>query len=216
VIDEVFSDDGNNIKLDLMQDALAQYDEHEEVPEPHPSKLPVNLAMARLNIQHQSFEDWLRQKGRTFLDAHRQDVFEYYEHLRNEGQFDQLLDRATDEVFFLLFQNRNVLLIFSDMMAAELQRTADQPINDAENVREVQSAGRSAALLFLDGRSAPSISGIGGCAFFCHQDLTGVISVGSVDNYDHVVPLGRGGLNDVRTFSCYASRVTRKSEWASP
>ena len=92
VIDIVMTDIGNNIKLDLLQDALAcsenSADASEDELDPHPSKLPVNLAMECLNIKHDSFEDWLRQKGSTFLDARKQDVFDYYDYLRIEGQFD--------------------------------------------------------------------------------------------------------------------------------
>lgn len=31
----------------------------------------------------------------------------------------------------------------------------------------------------------------------CHRDLSGTLNIGNSGNYDHIVPLEKGGLNDV-------------------
>jgi 5-methylcytosine-specific restriction endonuclease McrA len=215
VIDNVISEDGDHIKLDLLQDELAQSQDPDAL-DPHPSKLPVNLAMERLDIQHQPFHGWLQQNGRTFLDARKQDVFDYYDHLRNEGQFHQLLDRATAEVFFLLFQNRDVLLLFNDMISAEVLRTANQVIDDPEASARFARPGVLRRVPIPSWtRRAVYFRDRGFCVF-CQQDLSGVVSIGSAENYDHVVPLGRGGLNDVTNLQLLCVACNSKKRMGEP
>jgi len=221
VIDIVITDIGDNLKLDLLQDALACFensadtseDEHEL--DPHPSKLPVNLAMEHLGIKHDSFEDWLRQTGSTFLEARKQDVFDYYDYLRAAGQFDQLLDRATAEVFFLLFQNRDVLLLFNVMMAAEVQRRATEGITNSAAAFFARDGVLRRVAIPKWARRAVYFRDRGFCVF-CHQDLTGIVNIGASENYDHVVALGRGGLNDVTNLQLLCSACNSKKRMGEP
>jgi hypothetical protein len=219
VIDIVMTDIGDNIKLDLLQDALAcsenSADASEEL-DPHPSKLPVNLAMERLNIKHDSFEDWLQQRGSTFLDARKQDVWDYYDDLRTAGQFDQLLDRAMAEVFFLLFQNRGVLLLFNNMMAAEMQRRAEEAIADPEVAARFAKRGVLRRVAIPKWAQRAVYFRDRGFCVFCHQDLTGIVNIGAAENYDHVVPLGRGGLNDVTNLQLLCSVCNSKKHMGEP
>jgi hypothetical protein len=215
VIDDVISDDVNAVKLDVLQDDFANFQNTPDALHPHPPKLPVNLAMDRLGIQHQTFDGWLQENGRTFLDARDEDMAEYYDHLREEGQFDQLLDQATAEVFFVLFQNRNVLLLFNDMMAAEVRRSADGPTEEPTS----SVFARPGVL-----RRAPIPKWVQRAVFYrdrglcilCHQDLTGLLSIWSEENYDHIVPLAEGALNDVTNIQLLCRACNSKKRAGKP
>jgi hypothetical protein len=215
VIDNGMTDIGNNIKLDLLQDALACFENSADAS-PHPSKLPVNIAMERLNIKHDSFGDWLQQRGSTFLDARKQDVWDYHDYLRTAGQFDQLLDRATAEVFFLLFQNRGALLLFNNMMAAEMQRRAEEAIADPEVATRFAKRGVLRRVAIPKWAQRAVYFRDRGFCVFCHQDLTGMVNIGAAENYDHVVPLGRGGLNDVTNLQLLCSACNSKKRMGEP
>lgn len=111
LIDEVISED--DLHLDIRQDDVERFKSVPSALDPHPSKLPVNLAFDRYGINHETFESWLSSRGISFLEARDNDVEQYYEDLRVNGQMDDLLARATAEVFFVLFQNRHVLLLLA-------------------------------------------------------------------------------------------------------
>lgn len=106
LIDDVLSEDVLNIQLDIRQDQAERFKSIPSALDPHPSKLPINLAFGRFGINHEPFDVWLSSRGLSFPDARDDDVSQYYEDLRLEGQMDELLERATTEVFFVLFQNR--------------------------------------------------------------------------------------------------------------
>jgi hypothetical protein len=75
LIDDIMSDDVNEVKLDIRQDDLVKF---ANIPsaflfDPHPSKLPVDIALDRYGIEHQSFEDWLKEHDKIFLGADADD-----------------------------------------------------------------------------------------------------------------------------------------------
>ncbi len=215
VVNDVISDDVNGIKLDIRQDEVANFQSIPAALEPHPSKLPVNLAMDRLGIQHQSFDEWLHKNGRTFLDACDEDVTDYYDYLREEGQFDQILDQVTAEAFFVLFQNRNVLLLFNDMMASEVRTLSDGSIENVASsvfarpgvLRRVPIPNWVQRAVFYRDR---------GMCVLCHQDLSGLISIWCEENYDHIVPLAEGGLNDVTNIQLLCRACNSKKRAGEP
>lgn len=104
LVDALICDDVLNIKLDMRQDEAERFKSMPSALNAHPSKLPVNLALDRFGIQHQTFDSWLNARGIEFLDARDADVEEYYEDLRTRGQMGELLDRTTAEVFLSSFR----------------------------------------------------------------------------------------------------------------
>ena len=195
MIDSVLTDDPHNVKLDVRQDQVERYKNIPAALDPHPAKLPLNLAFERFGIDHESFEEWLASEGKTFIDAMDDDVSEYLDYLRQEGPYEDLLKRATGEVFYVLFQNRHVLMLFNDMISGQLQDSAgDEDPDYAELFARPGCLKRVAipawvqrAIFFRDR----------GVCVLCRRDLSGVLNISSEENYDHIVPLAAGGLNDV-------------------
>ncbi len=197
LIDDVLSDDVVNINLDIRQDDAERFKPYSNLLSPHPSKFPVNLAFDRFGINHEGFDVWLESRGRSFLQATDQDVEEYYDGLRLGGELDELLERATAEVFFVLFQNRQALLDFNQMMADQLTQAAryDLPASGSgDNFARPGVLRRVTIPCWV--QRAVYFRDRGMCAI-CAADLSGVLAIGSEENYDHIVPLAAGGLNDV-------------------
>lgn len=197
IINDVITEEVLNIKLDIRQDEVERFKSLPSALDPHPSKLPVNLALERFGIDHEAFDVWLNSRGLSFLDARDNDVEQYYDDLRLEGQMDELLERATAEVFFVLFQNRHALLLFNEMMAGHIGRGVGEDLSDSEVAGVFARAGvlRRVALPSWV-RRAIYFRDRGMCVM-CAADLSGVLAVGSEENYDHIVSLAAGGLNDV-------------------
>jgi hypothetical protein len=163
---------------------------------PNPMMLPINEAFRYYGIEHTSFGEWLQDAGKDFSEAEDDDVYEYYGELRLEGSFQELLDRAVDEVFYILFSNRSLLLNFNEMMSRQIGGI------DIDEVPEefVANFARSGVLFRVAipqwAKDAVYFRDRGRCVF-CRCDLSGLITIGSDKNFDHVVPLAKGGLNDV-------------------
>lgn len=211
VLDDVLSDDVSNIKLDIRQDAAERFKSNPQLLQPHPSKLPVNLALEEFGIDHQGFDSWLAARGIEFLNARNTDVESYYDELRLNGQLGQLLEKMTAEVFFVLFQNRQVLLLFNQMMADAVKLGAgDESLGPARDLfarpgvlqRVPLPAWVRRAVFFRDR----------GMCVLCATDLSGVLSIGSEENYDHMVPLAGGGLNDVSNIQLLCRRCNEAKQ----
>lgn len=216
LIDDVISEDVLNIKLDIRQDEADRFKSLPSALDPHPSKLPVNLALDRFGINHESFDVWLSSRGLSFLDARKDDVGEYYEGLRVGGQMGELLERATAEVFFVLFQNRHALLLFNEMMANQIKQGAEDDLADSELVGFFARPGvlRRVALPSWVQR-AVYFRDRGMCVM-CAGDLSGVLAIGSEENYDHIVPLAKGGLNDVSNIQLLCRPCNSKKRAGKP
>lgn len=197
IVDEVFSEDVANSNLDIRQDEAERFKSCSNLLRPHPSKFPFNLAFDRFGIRHEGFDVWLEARGRSFLEATDQDVEEYYDDLRLGGEFEELLERATAEIFFVLFQNRQTLLDFNEMMANQLARAVREGLPDSEwgdNFARPGVLRRVAIPSWV--QRAVYFRDRGMCAI-CAADLSGILAIGAEENYDHMVPLATGGLNDV-------------------
>lgn len=85
------------------------------------------------------------------------------------------------EVEYILFQNRDFLLRFNEQQAVAFKDKPRKRVYIPEWVKR--------AVLFRDK----------GCCVFCKKDLTGLYTL-LEDNdkqFDHIVPLNNGGINDV-------------------
>lgn len=196
-ISELVSDQLDKLQLDRRKAELTRFATYPRALEDlNPTSLPLNDALRYYDIEHPSFEAWLTERGKTFLDAHEDDAFDYYNDLRLEGPFDALLNKAVPEAFFVLFQNRGLLLLFNDMMAAGVADTDTDSLPDEYRMyfespgilRRVTTPSWVKRAVFYRDR---------GLCVLCQRDLSGTMIISNLAHYDHMVPLARGGLNDV-------------------
>lgn len=196
VLDDVLIDPVEDLNLKEKQETERRFSSLPDLLKPHPSKLPISEAFDYYEINHTPFSEWLAEKGSRFSEATEDDVCEYYSDLRLEGPFDSLLEKVMHEVFFILFQNRSLLMLFNEMMARQISDTSIEEI-PSELGRYFASAGKlkrfsipswvQRAIYFRDR----------GLCVLCHRDLSGIVCIGNLENFDHIVPLALGGLNDV-------------------
>jgi hypothetical protein len=216
VLDDVLSEDVVNLGLDVRQDNAERFKAFPSALNPNPSKLPVNLAFDRFGIRHESFEAWLGSRGRSFLDATDDDVAGYYEDLRVEGQFGELLERATAEVFFVLFQNRHALLLFNKMMADQMGEAAEDDAIDPEYAHFFSRPGMLRRVAVPSWVQRAVYFRDRGMCVLCTKDLSGVLAIGAEENYDHIVPLASGGLNDVTNIQLLCRDCNSKKQAGEP
>ena len=210
-IDLIVGDETTSIDLKQRKNI---YKEHQARPyafnDLTPTLFPINQAMRCYSIPHDTFEVWLKDRQKSFLQATDDDLSEYYSDLRSEEAYEQLLDRAVGEVFFLLFPNRHLLMVFNEMMANQVTSVDNLAEIPAENRVFFRRHGilKRASIPYWV-KKAVYFRYRGHCCL-CLCDLSGLRSLTETENYDHTVPLAQGGLNDVTNIQLLCKRCNHK------
>jgi hypothetical protein len=149
-------------------------------------------------------EDWLRAYDIDFLpyskfqaaipisQAKTRADYPFHQwFLNQETQFEQLWEKITEEVFYLLFGNRTFLLTFNVALTTWIRnQKVTYPsgyLNEQGTIKRVfMPRWVRDAVFFRDH----------GRCVFCHVDLSGLLSLEQLDHFDHMVPLALGGVND--------------------
>jgi hypothetical protein len=121
------------------------------------------------------------------------------------GDVEELSSKVVEEVFFHLFGNRSCLLAFNELIAKMIIREIGADDVDAEHARCFAAPGilrRSTLPAWV--KHAVFYRDRGLCAL-CQSDLSRLVTVEPDENYDHIVPLKRGGLNDVTNIQLLCS-----------
>lgn len=169
----------------------------------------VERAMQLYGLDYESFQQWLMRVSRSPADASADDARDYFSDLSWNEEYDQLMERLTGEVFFHLFLNRRFLAKFNEHIAAVV-RDLDPHDLDEETAAHFTAAGRLRRVAIPEWvRNAVFYRDRGMCVL-CHADLTGIIRIQSESNYDHIVPLANGGINDVTNIQLLCGSCNRK------
>lgn len=167
---------------------------------------PIERALNYHDIQHQSFRDWVSEQGILFDDADSDHLQEYCCELRLSGEFDDLMERMTEEVFFVMFLNRDAMRDFNVMMArvisevtlSDLEPNQEKFLRRDGVLRRVNPPMWTKKAVFFRER--------GKCAL-TRKDLSGLLNTLNKAHFDHIVPLAEGGLNDVSNLQLLADDV---------
>ena len=195
-----YAENVEGIDLGSRKRAWSNYGRFAEALErARPHVLPVEEAFEAYEIEEDSFIGLLREQGRGFGEATDDDLFDHYQQLTLGQPFEDLVRRVTDEVLHVLFSDREALMLFNLLVARRVVSETDPQDLDTEGVHYFEAPGRLRRVrpprwvqrtVFFRDR---------GRCVLCRRDLSGLISFGAenVENYDHVVPLSHGGLNDL-------------------
>jgi len=167
-------------------------------------KLWVDMALKHHGFEDESFDDYLEEKNKTIKAANLDDITEYLDELRLRGVYEELLDKIGEEVFFILFINRGLLESFNSIIS---QYISEIRLEDIDEVFEDEDPILYSKAFKEDGvlqrcnipkwaRKAVFYRDRGKCSS-CHKDLTGIINLTTNKNFDHIIPLAQGGINDV-------------------
>jgi len=156
----------------------------------------VETALKYHGLEGPSFRQWLLEAGKSLSDATEDDLHDYHLELQLAGPMEALVDQLTEEVFYLLFGNRQLLARLHYYIAGIVSRL------DLDDL-EIELEG----LLLKDGvpRRASPPEWAKRAVFFrdrgrctsCDSDLSGLVGISDAEHYDHIVPLAEGGINDV-------------------
>jgi hypothetical protein len=136
-----------------------------------------------------SYEEFYERR-KTKLDEADQVFYQWFS--SQEGQFEELWETMTFEVFQLLFANRAFLLTFNQSLSEYLRgRAVSIPRKYLNKSGRIKRDSHIPSWL----KKAVYFRDHGRCVL-CQKDLTGLISVDQALHYDHIVPLHQWGIND--------------------
>ncbi|MGW6122364.1 HNH endonuclease [Nocardia sp. NPDC055165] len=173
--------------------------------------MSVTVALRHYGIGDDSFEvppshgEMIRvdHNVSAWQESHRvaDACFEHFaEELMVSGPYEQLLDQLADEVFHTVFTNRALLYglnWIASCIVSELSAEACAQTPEVARLFRVRGEGK------LKRTSPPTWAqkavfyrDRGRCTY-CRTDLSGVYDSLSTHNFDHMIPLAVGGLNDI-------------------
>ncbi len=156
----------------------------------------VNNALKYYGIEHIDFRSWLASSGTALSDITEDTILDYHAFLRDEGPYEQLIERISEEVFFLMFMNREFLRKFNEMIAFYIASIDIDTLPLDERGFFKRNGVLKRASIPVWARRSVFYRDRGLCGS-CHRDISGLVSIHNDKHYDHIVPLARGGINDV-------------------
>jgi len=156
----------------------------------------VDLALAQYGIDHEGFRSWIKGKGIDLEDCTQENLREYHEYLEAKGIVNLLLAYMVDEIFFILFLNRELLAEFNGKIAELISLCKKDAINDDDQKYFKDDGGLNRTYIPVWATRAVFYRDRGRCSS-CQRDISGLVSINSNEHFDHIVPLATGGINDV-------------------
>lgn len=161
-------------------------------------------AFKEYNLDY-SFKDFLNDKQ----DIEYRDIENYHEDLMLSGTLEELYSRIADEVFFLMFNNREALLQFNYIVGEHMSVNVNDIEEDAirclfklnGTLRRVTIPEWVKRAVFFRDR--------GRCCL-CQKDLSGILNIHSQKNFDHIIPLAQNGLNDISNLQLLCDVCNKK------
>ena len=130
-----------------------------------------------------------------------EDIYCWYE--KSENTFSNLFEKMADEVFHILFSNRNFLLQFNELL---YNTTIDASI-PMERLTKKGTIKRINIPIWV--KKAVFHRDKGRCVY-CNTDLTNIYNTLINSNYDHMVPLDLMGVNDPCNIQLTCERCNKR------
>ena len=159
------------------------------------------------------FRHWLKEQGILLNDLTEDHLRDYHQELTLSGELETLVEHLSNEVFHVLFANRRLLSMFNEFMARSLQLFFDDIPPD-------ESGSALAAPGVLKRVNIPTwvkravFHRDRGTCSLCQKDVSGMVSAQPAQQYDHIIPLAMGGLNDVTNIQllCQTCNATKSKD----
>ncbi len=156
----------------------------------------VDRALKFHGFECEGFRLWLKDKAIENEDLTEDHLADYHNDLYLSGPLNELIDHLSNEVFHILFNNRQLLAIFNELLARTvgLHFSEDRSVS---NQHLFERPGKLKRVTIPEWAKRAVFHRDRGMCASCNKDLSGLITAQTDKHFDHMVPLAVGGLNDV-------------------
>ena len=200
VIDSITYEDINDQEIELFRSRKRQ--------------LWIEIALDHFGFTYEKFDDWISQHDKTQEELTDDEIFEYLNELKHAGTYEDLLDRMSEEIFFILFLNRQVLQNFNQMAAHQIEDVTIDSLEPEEYIYFQKDGVLKRVSIPMWVQRAVLFRDRGMCVS-CNKDLSGILSIGSIENFDHIVPLSKGGMNDITNIQLLCESCNKSKQGQS-
>lgn len=174
----------------------------------------VDRALRFHGLPCDGFREYLKEEGVQISAVNEDHLYNYHQELRLCGDIENLVERLASEVFYVLFANRKLLASFNEFMARIL-KLHFEVIPDTElgiNLKEPGVLKRVSIPTWV--KHAVFYRDRGMCSL-CQKDLSNLLSSQPDSQYDHIIPLALGGINDITNIQllCESCNNSKSSEF---
>jgi hypothetical protein len=141
------------------------------------------------------------------LDA----CYEHFQWLQLSQAYDDLLHKLADEVFFVMFTNRVTLQCLHKYLAKHTGEVDQEWISEAhpELVKYYTKLGRLRRTSIPKWAQRAIFYRDRGRCTRCKKNISGLLDSLTIENYDHIIPLAKGGLNCVTNLQLLCEACNR-------
>lgn len=183
-----------NIVEDLWYEQL---DKHIEANEESLKEPPILYILKYHKADCYTFDKFVIDYKKNHKSEFYDDIYyEYYSELRAINDFCGVKEQVVNEAFYILFQNRELLRDFHDLISFHIGELKLNELDDSVSkfLRKDGVIKRKSIPKWV--KNAVYFRDRGRCAI-CKCDLSGTLSMLESLNYDHIVPLIKGGTNEI-------------------
>lgn len=139
-----------------------------------------------------------------------QEIEEYHSDLNMSECIIEFSEKISEEIFYLLFNNRELLRRFNIIMAHFIDSLDSESIDDEEIKKLFCKNGKLKRVAIPQWVKRAVFYRDRGHCCICNKDLSGTLSLSEREQYDHIVPLYLGGINDVSNIQLLCSNCNQK------
>ncbi|MDO8771589.1 MAG: HNH endonuclease signature motif containing protein [Burkholderiaceae bacterium] len=212
IVHDAYSEQAAAVELDIRKKIVRNFVRiPAAIQDLTPHLLPIEVAFNCHGIQHTSFEEYLSESGKSFGEATEDDIHDFMSELWLTQPYEDLLNQTVAEIFHVLFQNRLLLVRFNEYVSgiisdSDFSKVEDLPahlFSPKRTLKRVRPPSWAQRAVFFRDR---------GRCVMCDKDLSGLTNLANVENYDHIVPLAKFGLNDVSNLQLLCSECNQQEK----
>ncbi len=180
------------------------------------NRLWVEIAFEHYDYTYEKFDDWLLDQNKSRNETNEDDIIAYLNELQFCGPYQELLERMSEEIFFILFLNRQCLQQFNTMISNQIEDKELDELDEEDLIYFKKNGILKRINIPVWVQRAVLYRDRGMCAS-CNKDISGQISIGAIENFDHIIPLKLGGINDVTNIQllCEACNKSKQAKSVS-
>ncbi|KNC91275.1 HNH endonuclease [Trabulsiella odontotermitis] len=199
----IYSEEYNSRNLDAKLNAFKSYTSRYKANNGNP--------IVSFETMYDSYIEYLSKNNIPLRSSTVYDLEGFLTNFHNSMEFDDYIIKTVKEVFYILFGNRLLLQSFNEMISGVRESDWDSGDVDAKTITKKGYLKRAHIPKWV--QKAAFYRDKGRCVI-CKKDLTDLVNIFNAENFDHIVPLARFGINDVSNIQllCSQCNQTKKAK----